>query len=214
MRWFERPKKCAPVFVVLWVNQMKLLTIISTLLFYSIANAQEISKCPFALYNWKNETKYSESYNNKYLAIGDMRGIRVFQEEKNNFDLISKINKSIGPGSKMHFSGNGVLVVWGDSFTDTQSDIINIYDKHGEIQHSIDAEKILSEIEVINVIKLYKNINNCTPKKPWICWEEEVWFEEDNIMHLVDALGRDIEINILTGESMIHAGNKKCVMFP
>ena len=80
---------------------MKFLPILSILLFFSTANAQEESKCPFAMYNWKHETKYSESFNNKYLAIGDMSGIRVFQGKKDNFDLTSRINKSVGPGSEM-----------------------------------------------------------------------------------------------------------------
>ncbi|GAB1267034.1 hypothetical protein NBRC116493_02870 [Aurantivibrio infirmus] len=184
------------------------------LIFSNIALAQEpLGKCPKGVfYNWKVETKYAESWDKKYLAIGDIDGINQYHKSKEDFINTGKIKRATGPSTDLYLSDTGNLLVLGESFTDTQSDKIEIYNKDGELIYTISGEDVLSSKELESAREKYESTDWCTPEKPWICWDEAI-FQADNSLYLNDVLGRNIVININNGNVKISNEKKQCKMF-
>lgn len=182
------------------------------ILLTSSAYAQEHIGCDeVVLYNWIHKTRYAESWNKKYIAIGDIEGIRTYAKNGKDYIYKNKIETPVSVGTELFINENGILATLGDSFSDTQSqsETIDIYNINGKSLYKIQAKDILSKKEIEGVRHNYESENKCPPKQPWICWSSKPYLE-DNILVVNSALGHEVHINIESGKILKKADANAC----
>lgn len=179
------------------------------------ASQPDLGKCPLIMISYKTVEILTKSNNGNYMVVVEMDKVTVYEKSGDDYKHKKTFNLEAFVPKYVKVSDTGKIIFIGDSLRQTQTDIVRIFGVSGELAHTIGAEEVLSAKEIEQGILKYEEVNDCTPKKPWICWENRDYqVNEDNNVTFMDVLGRYVDINIDSGKVDVKKDIYYCSFFP